>query len=399
METTNPLHGCRILDLTTNISGPFATMILGDLGAEVIKIERLDTGDDARQMTPFFGEWSAYFAGINRNKKSVAVDIKQEQGMEVIRELAATCDIVIENFRGGKAEKLGLGYDHMKAIRGDVIYCSLSAYGQVGELKNNPGYDALVQAQTGILSINGTTANDVARVGVSLLDMGSGMWAAIGILAALLHRQATGEGQFVATSLYETGIMWALYHLLFYQATGHNPQPQGTRHTAFAPYGAYGTTDGQVFVGISNDRLFEKLCHTLHKPEWAVDPRFRQNAGRLQHREQLEAMLGDVLQRRNTEAWLHVFAEAGIPSAEVKSISDVLQDPHLQAVGQMAGIVVPGYGEVKIPKLPLQMECSDFSVKREAPSLGQHTREILGQLGYSNERVEELIRHKIVAAG
>lgn len=396
--TNNPLHGCRILDLTANISGPFSTMILADMGAEVIKIERLDKGDDSRQMTPFCGEWSVYFAGINRNKKSLALDIKHEQGMNVVYKLAASCDVVVENFRGGTAERLGLGYQKLKSIREDIIYCSLSAYGQAGEQRNNPGYDAIVQAQTGILSINGTNATDMARVGVSLLDMGSGMWAAMGILSALLHRQATGEGQFVATSLYESGIMWALYHLLFYQATGQNPQPQGTRHTAFSPYGAYETLDGQLFIGISNDRLFEKLCQTMRKTEWSTDARFRQNSGRLQHRAELDRGISEILKQQKTADWLDIFATAGIPCSEVKSISDVLEDPQLHAVNQLASVRLPGYGEVKIPRLPLQMDNCNFSQLRPAPLLGQDTKDILRKLGYTDEWIEHLIQSKVAAA-
>ena len=393
----NPLSGCRVLDLTGNIAGPFATMILADLGAEVIKIERLDTGDDARQMSPFFGEWSAYFLGINRNKRSLALNLKDERGMNVIWELAPTCDVVIQNFRGGKAETMGLSYEHFKRVREDVIYCSISAYGQLGPQKDNPGYDALVQAQTGLLSINGANASELARVGVSLLDMSSGMWAAMGVVTALLQRKATGKGQSVSTSLYESGIMWGMYHLLYYQAMGKNPEPQGTRHTAFAPYGAYETQDDKVFIGVSNDRLFEKFCLAIDQWEWTRDPHFQMNAARLEHRSELESMVNETMRAKPSAEWLQRFAAEGVPAVKVKLFSDVMEDPQLHSLNLLAHVEVDGFGHVQIPKLPLKMDMADASSLQPAPRLGEDTAEILGQLGYTAEQIAELIRCEVVS--
>lgn len=392
-----PLDGYRVLDLTGNISGPFATMILADLGAEVIKIERVDAGDDARHMSPFFADWSAYFAGINRNKKSVAVNLKDSAGIGLVLDLAGTCDVVVQNFRGSKAEAMGLGYEAFRQAREDIVYCSISAYGETGPQREDAGYDALVQAQAGLLSINGANSRELARVGVSLLDMGSGMWAALGVLAALLQRKQTGRGQEVGTSLYESGIMWGLYHLLYCQALGRNPEPQGTRHTAFAPYGAYGTADGQVFVGISNDRLFGKFAQALDRAAWSADSRFARNADRLINRDELEQKIVEAMRGQPSHVWMKKFATAGVPAANVKSFSEVLEDPQLEALGLLESTELAGFGRVRMPKLPLRMAQADFAGLRPPPLLGQHTEEVLAELQYGPERVRELLASKAAA--
>jgi crotonobetainyl-CoA:carnitine CoA-transferase CaiB-like acyl-CoA transferase len=392
-----PLSGFRILDLTTNISGPFASMILSDLGAEVIKIERVEIGDDARHMSPFFGQWSAYFVGINRSKKSVAINFKEAAGIQIIHELAQNSDVVMQNFRGSKAKNMSMGYEDFKKIREDIIYCSISAYGQVGPLVEDPGYDALVQARSGLISINGANSEDLARVGVSLLDMSSGMWAAIAIQSALLQRALTGKGQEVSTSLYESGIMWGLYHQLYYQALGRNPEPQGTRHTAFAPYGAYDTATTKVFVGISNDRLFEKFCRAMERPEWLIDERFARNALRLEYRTELEQMINELMKQESAEVWLVRFDEVGVPASQVKRISEVMVDPQVEALRSFIPIPVDGYGDVKVPKLPLVMGNEDFSDLQAPPRLGQHTADVLKQLGYTDPQIEQLANQKVIS--
>jgi crotonobetainyl-CoA:carnitine CoA-transferase CaiB-like acyl-CoA transferase len=392
-----PLTGYRILDLTTNISGPFASMILSDLGAEVIKIERVDIGDDARQMSPFFGEWSAYFVGINRSKKSVAINFKEAAGIEMIHQLAKTSDVVIQNFRGNKAKKMAMGYQDFKKIREDIIYCSISAYGQVGPMVEDPGYDALVQARAGLISINGTNSHELARVGVSLLDMSSGMWAAMGIQSALLQRTQTGQGQEVSTSLYEAGIMWGLYHQLYFQAKGQNPEPQGTRHTAFAPYGSYDTATTQVFIGISNDRLFEKFCHAIDRLDWMTDARFQRNAERLKNRTILEQMINQIMKQASADTWLTRFNELGVPASQVKRISDVMVDPQVEALQQFISIPLDGFGEVNVPKLPMTIGNQDFSDLHAPPRLGQDTYEILKQLGYTDLQIAQFIEAKVIS--
>jgi crotonobetainyl-CoA:carnitine CoA-transferase CaiB-like acyl-CoA transferase len=267
-STSGPLAGVRVLDLTTTVSGPTATLILAGLGADVLKVERPGAGDDCREMPPHDGTWGSYFVAVNRGKRSLVLDLSRTEGVDVLLRIARTCDVFVENFRGGKADAMGLGEEALRAARPDIIYASLSAFGPRGPEFAKPGYDALLQARTGILSVTGSEDGAMVRTGVSVLDMGSGVWLALGILGALLERTRSGRGQRVDASLYQTGVMWMGYHLVGRQFTGRDPKPQGTRIGAFAPYGDFATLDGPIFLGISNDRLFARLCEAVERPDW-----------------------------------------------------------------------------------------------------------------------------------
>ena len=260
-----------MLDLSTVVAGPTATMILADLGADVIKVERMDGGDDARNMGPHRGSWGAYFVPMNRGKRSIAVDITKPAGREIVYRLAASSDVFIENLRVGKAAGLGVDEASIRARKPDIIYGSLSAYGQTGPDCLKPGYDAILQARTGIVSVTGPDAETPIRAGVSILDVGAGVWMAVGIMAALFERQRSGRGQRVDASLFGTGVMLMCYHLLSQQFTGVSPAPEGSRHNAMAPYGAFATADGAIMIGISNDRLFRRLCAALGREEWIAE--------------------------------------------------------------------------------------------------------------------------------
>ncbi len=273
------LQGIRVLDLSTIVAGPTASMILSDLGADVIKVERIGGGEDGRAMGPHRGEWGAYFVALNRGKRSITLDLAKPEGREVVLRLASGCDVFLENFRGGKAKALGLDEPAIRARKPDIIYASLSAYGASGPDYTKPGYDAVLQARTGIMSVTGTGQGHPMRTGVSILDVTTGTWMALGILAAQLERQRSGKGQRVDASLFQTGIMFMSYHLVYRQFLGLDPLPQGARHKAFAPYGSLPTGDGQIMLGISSDRQFERLCLALGHAEWATDPRFRNNPG------------------------------------------------------------------------------------------------------------------------
>jgi crotonobetainyl-CoA:carnitine CoA-transferase CaiB-like acyl-CoA transferase len=375
-----PLSGLRVCDVTTNIAGPYATMILGDLGAEVWKLERPDGGDDARGMGPFLDGVSCYFQAINRGKRSVAVDIRRPAGRQAVLAMAARCRIFVENFRRGKAEDLGLGFADIRAVRPDVLYLSLSAYGQTGPAAGLPGYDAIVQARSGLMSVNGTADGGLARVGVSILDMGTGIWSALAVLAALL--QGGSEARRVDTSLFETGLGWLAYHLLYRQATGRDPTPQGTRHAAFAPYGDFPCQDGRLLLGISNDRQFARLCGALGRADLAGDPRFATNADRLAHRAELDGALAEALATRPAADWEAALVAADVPVGRVQAVSEVLADPQASALGILAGGLVG---------LPLSLDGARPPVAGKAPLLGQHTRQVLAAAGYAEEQVAELI--------
>ncbi len=271
-------------------------MILSDLGADVIKVERVGGGDDGRAMGPHRGEWGAYFVALNRGKRSIALDLAKPEGREAVLRLASGCDVFLENFRGGKAAALGLDEASVRARKPEIIYASLSAYGPSGPDYTKPGYDAVLQGRTGIMSVTGTGEGHPMRTGVSILDVTTGTWMALGILAALLERQRSGKGQRVDASLFQTGVLFMSYHLVYRQFLGVDPQPQGARHKAFAPYGSLPTANGQIMIGISSDAQFRRLCAVLCHEEWASDPRFRTNKDRVANVDELENLIGTVLQ-------------------------------------------------------------------------------------------------------
>lgn len=388
-EQLQPLAGIKVLDLTSNISGPSATAILADLGAEVIKVERPKQGDDARGMGPFIKGESAYFLAINRNKKSVVINIKQKEGQELIHRLAGQVDIVIENFRRGVLEKYGLDGFTLCKNNPKLIYCSLSAYGEIGEDSSKPGYDAVLQARTGIMSITGSREEEPARAGVSVLDMGSGMWSVIAILSALQHRNRTGAGQMVGTSLFETGAYWMNYHLTAYQGTNKDPVPLGTSHSAFAPYGSYQTADDLLLLGISNDSLFHRLIRAINRNEWEYDPRFIDNENRLIHRDELDSLLKECFSSKPCDYWLSRLDVAGVPCSRIQKVSQVLKDPQFEALEMMPTVSHSSLETVKVPRLPIRLQKSPAAVKNGAPLLGEHTIEVLRQYGVSEKEIHE----------
>lgn len=371
-----PLQGIRVLDMTTNISGPTLTMILADLGAEVIKVEKL-SGDEARKMEPKLQEDGVYFLNINRQKKSVTLNMKEDSDREKLMELIKTADVFVENYRLGVAQKLGIDYEAVKKINPKLIYCSLSAYGQNGPKKSYPGYDAIMQAETGIMSITGST--DLARVPVSLIDQGSAMWGAIGVVSAILQRHKTDVGSLVSTSLYETGVFWANYHLLSTKLTGENPEKLGSNHGAFAPYGAFQTADGAIMIGISNNKLFEKLCEVLQKREWIEDAHYRTNEERVKNRLQLSKEIEQITKTEKSEALIQALEAGGVPVAQVKTMKDVLVDP--QQIENKLIVRLPHIRdkEMYATRIPLTISNCDLTPTAPAPLLGEHNEELLGR--------------------
>lgn len=371
-----PLQGIRVLDMTTNISGPTLTMILADLGAEVIKVEKL-SGDEARKMEPKLQEDGVYFLNINRQKKSVTLNMKEDSDRKKLMGLIKTADVFVENYRLGVAQKLGIDYEAVKKINPKLIYCSLSAYGQNGPKKSYPGYDAIMQAETGIMSITGST--DLARVPVSLIDQGSAMWGAIGVVSAILQRHKTDVGSLVSTSLYETGVFWANYHLLSTKLTGENPEKLGSNHGAFAPYGAFQTADGAIMIGISNNKLFEKLCEVLQKREWIEDARYRTNEVRVKNRLQLSKEIEQITKTEKSEALIQALEAGGVPVAQVKTMKDVLVDP--QQIENKLIVRLPHIRdkEMYATRIPLTISNCDLTPTAPAPLLGEHNEELLGR--------------------
>lgn len=391
-----PLHGIRIVDVTTNISGPSLTMILADLGAEVIKIERPNRGDDSRMMGPLWEGEGVYYLNINRNKRSIVINLRDEKGKNIVHDLVKDADVFVENFRYGKAEKIGLGYDELNELNSKLIYCSLSAYGQNGKKKYKPGYDAIIQADTGIMGINGSEEAGPARAAVSILDQGSAMWGAIGVISALYDRLNTGKGQKVTTSLYETGVFWMGYHMLAYMATHVEPKKMGSNHAAFAPYGAFETADDPIMIGVSNNSLFEKVCRVIQKEEWIHDERFRTNIDRVKNRKELNELIEKQFQTNSSTFWLEKFAEEGIPCSVIQNVSSVIKDEQTENMEMLTRVEHPKISELKLTRLPFQLSESPLEIKKSPPLLGEDTVQILKERGISDDVIQELIDEDII---
>jgi crotonobetainyl-CoA:carnitine CoA-transferase CaiB-like acyl-CoA transferase len=385
------LQGIRVLDLSTIVAGPTASMILSDLGADIIKVERIAGGEDGRAMGPHRGEWGAYFVALNRGKRSITLDLSKPEGREVVLRLASGCDVFLENFRGGRAAALGLDEPAIRARKSDIIYASLSAYGPGGPDYTKPGYDAVLQARTGIMSVTGTGEGHPMRTGVSILDVSTGTWMALGILAALLERQRSGKGQRVDASLFQTGALFMSYHLVYRQFTGVDPQPQGARHKAFAPYGSLPTGDGHVMLGISSDRAFHRLCLALGHEEWASDARFRSNPDRVANVDELENLIACVLRTRPTAHWVALFNEHDIANDPIQTPHQVLEDPQAAALNLFAPIDLPGEQPIVLPRLPIGLSLTPPMPQGPPPSVGQDGRSILREAGYSDSEIEKLI--------
>jgi crotonobetainyl-CoA:carnitine CoA-transferase CaiB-like acyl-CoA transferase len=371
-------------------------MILSDLGADIVKVERAG-GEDGRAMGPFRGEWGAYFVALNRGKRSIALNLAKPEGREVVLRLASTCDVFLENFRGGKAAALGLDEEAVRARKPDIIFASLSAYGPSGPDYTKPGYDAVLQARTGIMSVTGSGVGHPMRTGVSILDVTTGAWMALGILAALLERKNSGKGQRVDASLFQTGLQFMAYHLVYRQFAGVNPPPQGARHKAFAPYGSLPTGDGQIMLGISGDKQFQRLCSALGHPEWASDPRFRHNPERVADVDELENLIGAVLRTQPTSHWVALLDEHDIANDAIQNPGQVLEDPQAAALNLFAPINLTGEQPIVLPRLPIGLSLTPPTPQGPPPRTGQHARSILHEAGYTGHEIEDLIRLGVCA--
>jgi crotonobetainyl-CoA:carnitine CoA-transferase CaiB-like acyl-CoA transferase len=363
----------------------------------VVKVERPDTGDDGRAWgPPFWNGESAMFLAVNAGKRSLAVSLRDERGREAVLRLAERADVFLQSLRPGLAERLGLGPEEVRVRNPRLVYCSVGAYGRTGPLREEPGYDALMQAAGGLISMTGEPGRPGVRVGSSLIDMGTGMWSALGVIAALLERERTGEGSVVDTSLYETALAYIGYHLVGYLADGTVPAGQGTIFPMVAPYQVLPTRDGELMVAGGNDRLFAAICDVVDLPELTEDPRFRTNPDRVRNRTELVEVLSERLRERDTFAWHEEFRRVGVPAAPVADVADVLRAEQTAALGIMQSLPHPEIADLQLAALPFSFDGERVVHHRAPPRVGEHTGELLGELGYTPAEIALLAEDGVV---
>ena len=386
-----PLEGIVVLDCSQVMAGPFCALLLADMGADVIKVEKPEGGDETRRMgPPFINGWSAGFLAINRNKRGICLNLRAEEGRTVFKRLLERADVVVENFRPGTMDRLGLGYQELAELKPSLIYCSISGFGQTGPYRERGGFDLVAQGMSGLMSVTGILDGPPVKVGVPITDLTAGMYGAYGILSAYIHRLRTGEGQLVDTSLLEAGMAYTFWESSVYFATGEVPGPLGSAHRLSAPYQALRTKDGRITIGAATQRTWEALCRAIGREELLEDPRFATSGDRKGLEKELAALLEQTFGRETTHHWMKLLDTAGVPAGPINDLEDVYSDPHVQAREMLVELTDPDLGTLKNIGIPVKLSRTPARIRHRAPSLGEHTGEVLLEAGYTAEEVARL---------
>jgi formyl-CoA transferase len=393
-----PLDGVRVLDLTRVLAGPYCTMFLGDLGAEVVKVEQPGVGDDTRGWgPPFTGGESAYFLCVNRNKKSVTIDLKSKEGVALLRRLAERADVLIENFRPGTMERLGLGEKELRAINPKLIYASLSGFGADGPMSDAPGYDLIVQAWGGLMSITGPADGEPSKVGVAIIDLVAGLMLGKSIAAALFAREKLGVGQKIDTSLLEAEVACLINVGSNYLVEGNIPRRWGNAHPSIVPYQSFKTADGYLVIGVASEGIWRRFCHAIGRAEWADDSRFEKNSNRVENRFLLIGLLVEIFLSRSTDEWLKLLNSAEVPCAPVQTVDQVFKAPQVLHREMLVQVEHPTAGTVPMAGIPVKFSATPASVRLPPPLLGQHNEEVLESwLGMNDKEISELKRKTVI---
>jgi len=389
-----PLSGIRVVDLTRILAGPYATMILGDMGADVIKVENPDGGDDTRAWGPPWvpqaGGASAYYTAVNRNKRSVALDLKSETGREVLWRLIEAADVVASNFRPGVIERLGFSWEAVQERAPRVIYALVNGYGTTGPGAEKPSFDVIVQGESGVMDVTGWPDGPPTRVGISLGDETAGLLAVQGILAALLARARTGKGQRVEVALHDGLLSLLTYQAQNWWAGGERPRRLGNAHPSIVPYQTFRAADGWINVGAANDRQWRALCERVGREEWIDDPRFATNGDRLVHRDTLVPQLEEIFARRPAREWLEVLGEAGIPAGRIRPVPEALESAEAQHREMVVEVEAGGGEPLRLLGIPVKLSATPGGIRRPPPRLGEHTEEVLTEIGYDSSSIESM---------
>jgi len=392
-----PLAGLTVLDLTRVLSGPYCTMVLSDLGARVVKVEHPGKGDDTRHWgPPFIGKESAYFLSINRNKESVTLDFKPAEGREVLERLIARADVLVENFRPGTLDRAGFGWDAVRARHPRLVYASISGYGQTGPRREEAGYDAVMQAEGGLMSVTGDADRPGYRLGVAITDMVAGMYCAQGITAALFARERSGKGQRVDIGMLDTTAALLTYQAGNFFATGEIPKRKGNQHATIAPYETFTTGDGEIVVAVGNDEIWKRFCVAIGLPELGADPRFTANKDRIANYDAMRPPIDRAFRTATSAEWIARLNAAGVANGEVRNIEQMLNDPQLAARDMIETLTHPTVGATRVIGAPIKLSENPASVRTPPPVLGQHTDAVLGEIGFDAAAIAALRAKKVI---